>query len=1133
MRFTAEQLSAIERRDGDLLLDAGAGSGKTSVLVERFTRAVREDGVDVGRILAITFTDKAAAELRERIRSRLRELGCEAEARDTEGAYISTIHGFCARVLRTHALAAGLDPSFTVLEAQDAEQLAAAAFDAALADAALSGSGAELIASHGPGVLRAAILGVHDELRSRGQIRPELPVVAAADGGALTSARAAAVAAARAVAAELGALPEPGVRVTQALDALARAEAVIGAEELWPGDLYAIGLPARNGATALKSDACEEYRTALDVLRTAVVAGFAVASRDALNALLVAFAERYAALKRARSAVDFEDLELMARELLSRPEIGGRYRERFLHVMVDELQDTNRVQLELVDLLGGAGVQFMVGDAQQSIYGFRHADVELFEQRGREMEERGARASLQTNFRSRPEILTALNAAFANVWGERFRPLVPGREPDSSLAPASSEPLTELIIIDKAADWETEGLAAPWRLAEARALAGRVAELIQSGQRTAGEVVVLTRATTDLQAYERALEDAGVPTYVIGGRGYWNHPQVVQMVSYLRALANPLDEEALYACLVSPLCGLSLDGLVLVAAGARDELSAEDGERLERFEAWFAVERVAAARHGVEALIERAMDASGYDAAVLGMPGGRRRMANVRKLMRLGRGWEARSGLDLRGFLTFVEQRAWGVGAGATGAGGGASGAGRESEAPVESEGLDAVRLMTIHRAKGLEFPVVCVADLGRGPTYRAELIRIGRDAGAPGDRSQGEVGQGPRLGLRLGRPGTAARVPALDYDDLGREQVAADEAEERRLFYVAMTRAQERLILSGAAKMDTWEKGNRGTPIDWIAPAFAPDIAQRVGEPSFTTDLGVSVRFVSEDDSGGLFHLSGGKVPQSAPLPGTSAPQIPTGTTETLSSPQISSLSYSSLALYERCGYRFYAERLLGLPQERVRGEGATQGSLSATDRGTLAHAILQGLSLSRPMVSDDLPAEVRPLIEAFAASDVRARLAAASGVRREQRFAFPLGPVLVTGTFDVLAVEADGHSLVVDYKTDRLGGEPPAAVADREYSTQRLVYALAALRAGARQVEVVHLFLQDAANPVSRSFGSDDQAGLEAELTRRAAPLLAGRFEVTPEPHRSLCAGCPAVTGLCSWPLEMTMRSAADRLF
>src|SRR5581483_3440485 len=157
-----------------------------------------------------------------------------------------------------------------------------------------------------------------------------------------------------------------------------------------------------------------------------------------------------------------------------------------------------------------------------------------------------------------------------------------------------------------------EGVASPWRVAEARGLAARVAELMQAGS-APRDFVVLSRATTDLRAYERALEERGIPTYVIGGRGYWAHPQVVDMVAYLRALANPRDEEALYTVLASPLVGLSVDGLVVVAAAARAagrdpwwllrepgdslaELGADDAARLSWFVPWFSAERRAAAR---------------------------------------------------------------------------------------------------------------------------------------------------------------------------------------------------------------------------------------------------------------------------------------------------------------------------------------------------------------------------------------------------------------------------------------------------------------------------------------------------------------------------------------------------------
>ncbi len=1162
--WTAEQLDAIERRAGDLMLDAGAGSGKTSVLVERFVRAVLEDGVDISAILTITFTDKAAAEMRDRIRARLRTLGAAAQARATEGAFISTIHGFCARLLRTHALAAGIDPGFSVLDESGAERLADAAFDDALEDLACNQpGGVELIASYGPGALRAAILGTFAQLRSRGELEPGLPPLAAAPdiGGARQALRAAAAAATR----ELGALADPSTRIVQALERLRGCAEVIADADPWPGDVESLSLPGGNGA-ALTTCVCVAYGEALGRFREACEHRRAQRAHELLDRLLRSFGVRYADRKRACSGIDFEDLELMARELLrGDDELRARFRARFARIMVDELQDTNAVQLELIESIS-RGNLFTVGDAQQSIYGFRHADVELFECRGRRLAQDGARASLQTNFRSRGELLDALNTAFAPELGAGFMALRAGR-----VHAAAQQPLVELLIADKGADWASEGLAAPWRVAEARALAERVRELVD-GDAAPRDVVVLTRATTDLRAYERALEERGIPTYVIGGRGYWSHPQVVDLVAYLRVLANPRDEEALYAVLASPLVGVSVDALVVLAAASReldrdpwwvvrepdgrleDLAGSGDTERLAGFAAWFAAERSASARLGIEQLIERALALTGYDLAILALPGGERRLANVRKLMRLGREYEAVAGPDLRGFLELVAARASGFSD---------PRAARESEAPVEGEALDAVRLMTIHRAKGLEFEIVCVADLGRSPRRGVELLRVGRDG---------------RLGLRLSEPGTGRTYPALDYKTLGEQQLRAEEREERRLFYVAMTRARERLIVSGAARLDAWPQ--RGSPIAWIGPALVPEIAQLAQAREAASEGSVRLGFVQPGHASEVAPPARLATPPAAkptalepllppvlatppaaqqtarhptsPAPIPSPPAMPAPAGAPTPAPPVTRLSYSSLYEYGRCGYRFYAERVLGLPRVAERGSLAAPAreGLTAIERGVLAHALLERLDFLRPqrpsaqaiaeaarraeLTAPASAGELAELIERFGASALCARLARASDVRREERFSFLLaGGVLVTGALDVVARESLGRMFVVDYKSDRLDSANPAAVVAREYANQRLIYAIAALRAGAAEVDVVHVFLERPHEPVSAVFTRADSPQLERRLAAQTEELLRGEFAVAEVPERALCSGCPAEGGLCSWPTELTRRDAADRLF
>ncbi|MGZ4266500.1 MAG: UvrD-helicase domain-containing protein [Solirubrobacteraceae bacterium] len=1139
--WTDEQRYAIDRREGDLLLDAAAGSGKTSVLVERFVRSVLEDGVAVEAILTITFTEKAAAEMRDRIRARLRALGADDAARATEGAFISTIHGFCARVLRAHALAAGLDPLFVVLDEPEAARIADAAFDEALEDLARNEpGGVDLIAAYTPGALRNGIQSLHDELRSRGELLPSLPAIPPLDDGELAAARDALAAAATGLAGELAGIDDPGVRVVEAMERIARCREALEDEDeevSWPGELDRWSLPGGNGA-ALTTPACASYAEALARLRATYEHHWAQGVHALLGRLLRGYGERYARRKRESSGVDFEDLELLTRELLrSDSELRERYRDRFEQIMVDELQDTNAVQLELVELIA-RGNLFTVGDAQQSIYAFRHADVELFERRGAELAEVGARATLQTNFRSRPEILRALNATFEPLLGSHFTPLVPGRKD-----PAAHDPRVEALIADKGADWNPDGLAAPWRLAEARVLSARVAEVLDDGA-AARDVVVLTRATTDLRVYERALEARGIPTYVIGGRGYWAHPQVVDLVAYLRALANPRDEEALYTVLASPLVGISVDALVVLAAAGRagdrdpwwvirepegrlDELRADDLSKLTAFAQWFAGERAAAARSGIEQCIERAVALTGYDLAVLAMPGGQRRLANVRKLMRLAREHEAASGGELRGFLEVVEGRS---------GEGGPSGS-RESEAPVEGEALDAVRLMTIHRAKGLEFEIVCVADLGRGPRWRAELMRVGRDG---------------RFGLRLAQPGTARRESALHYKALGDEQQQADAREERRLFYVAMTRAKERLIVSGAAKLDAWQSS--GGPIAWLGPALLGDIDAAIEQGSGVTELGVRFEFLREDDRPTqvvpIYAAKTASVESGDLLP---APEPPPPAEP---APPVAALSYSSLGEYKRCGYRFYVERVLGLPPvdrpDGPREAVADPDALAPTDRGVLVHDLLERLDFRRPIkptpamilaaaqrigiglrLSDTDAAEAADLVQRFAATELCARLGRATQVSREERFAFLLGGALVVGALDVLAREPGGRSLVVDYKTDRLEGADPREVVDRAYATQRLVYALSALRAGADEVEVAHVFLDGAHEPVTATFSRADAPELEDRLSALADGVMRREFAVTDAPHRAVCHGCPAEGGLCSWPLGMTRRDAPDRLF
>jgi ATP-dependent exoDNAse (exonuclease V) beta subunit len=1099
--LTADQEQAVSRRAEPLLVSAAAGSGKTSVLVERFVRAVRDDGIAPGRILAITFTERAAGELRARVRARLLEVGDREAARDTEAAFIGTFHGFCARVLRSHALAAGLDPSFEIVDEGLAGRVRELAFKAAVREF-LAGERAEavdLLAAYGVDRVRSMIEQVYLQLRSRGQRRPRLP--------------------------------EPAVEgLTDAL--------------------------------------------ALDAARACAL----------LDGLLEGFGRAYAELKQDRGAVDFDDLELITMELLAeRDGIRAAWSDRFELLMVDEFQDTNSRQLGILRALE-RGNLFTVGDEFQSIYGFRHADVSLFRSRRAELRERGASLTLTHNFRSREPLLDAVNVVFA----ERFtgyeplvaardaheRPLLGDRRPPVP-ARAAGEPAVELLLTDTNG-WEAdEALAAAvaaglphsqlWRQAEARLLAQRVAGLIEAGDARAGDVAVLLRASGDLEVYERALQLRGLRTLASVG-AFWGHQQIGDLVSYLRALANPRDEEALYGALASPLGGCSRDGLALLADASRQgsrrawdtalaevsgagelltRLAEDDRRRLIAFCALLQRERAAASGRTLSELIERVIEATGYREHVLGLEWGERRLANVHKLLRLARRFEASEGRDLRGFLDHVEYLKDAVKV--------------EPDAPIDGVEPDAVRLMTVHAAKGLEFPVVCLADLGRQPNTTTPDLLV----------------EGDRIGLRLLRLDGEGPTAALEYEELCGERRQRDAAEEDRILYVAMTRARERLLLSGAVDFERWPASRQApTPISWLAIALAEDLPLLIqqGQPPISDlaagdDGSVSVRcLLNSPANAGTVLLRpvtgaepGERLARQAPgaTPGGAAGGLPAERLEQLPSRgarsehgRISALSYTSLSELERCGYRYYLERVIGLAEDRAAARGEGEG-LEARARGTLVHRLMESLDFTRPSPpsAEDVAAagrelgmrvgerervEISQLIETAGTATLATRVAAARTVRREHPFAFSLGPQepLITGVIDLMAAEPDGGYLVLDYKSDRL---PPGVrlgdLVQRDYAIQRLLYALAVLREGALAVEIVHWFLERPQEWASARYTAADRPALEAQLAELLTRAREHPFAVSPRPHRGLCLTCPGRVGLCSWGEAETLREEPER--
>jgi ATP-dependent helicase/nuclease subunit A len=894
---------------------------------------------------------------------------------------------------------------------------------------------------------------------------------------------------------------------------------------------------------------------------------------------------RYAEAKEEASALDFEDLQLQTVELLHEHEpIRERYRERFRHLMVDEFQDTNRLQLELIGELSGTETRlFTVGDEFQSIYGFRHADVSLFRAERDRADAAPSREAevlpLLGNFRARPELIAATNAVGAALL-DGFQPLTVGRSPGP---PAAGEgPAVELLLTERDG-WEptrrnaqgeleetgvdidrTEGdPAQPYRVAEARFLAARLRHLHEQDEVHLGDIVVLLRAFTHAGAYEEALERAGLRPYVVGGGGYWQGQQVEDLRDLLAVIANPLDDQALFGALASPACAVLPDTLWLLrrAATVRGDddrehfdhiwplvrdlvetgspsrgdaeaaalIPAEELERIRGFAAVLGELRERSTEGGLETLVDRAATAFGYDLATLMREDGTARWANVRKLMRLAREFEASEGPDLGAFLEYLDSRA--------------ASRDREAEAATRAEGHAGVRVMTVHGAKGLEFGVVAVADLGRNLQLGWTPLRV--RAGEEGS----EGGELARVGVQLGRLGRPAER-LHDYQELTELAAERDAEEEARLAYVAATRAKRRLLLSGTFNPNALKR-----EIDARKPIALQLIRSLL-------DGDVTEREVDLPEAGDGYPSGGMRLSVSEPGPGVgaellvgreteAAPEAPTDVEPPLGRPEvppalIGGLSYSALSSYENCGYRFYVERVLGIGEPDIASRGDSDESSPAPEirrrfgPGVAVHALLEWSARNRwrePSAeraaaavreqgleaSDQQIEAVLELSRAFLGSGLREEIGEAR-VSAEVPFVLSVGGTLVRGSIDLLVERPDGSVLVVDYKTDRLNDRDPVEIVSR-YTVQRDLYALAAAARGA-PVETAYVFLEQPDPAVRESF---DEAELEAARGRVEAlldRLAAGRFDVTDRPHRALCLDCPARERLCSHETAAQMR-------
>ncbi|MCM2465971.1 UvrD-helicase domain-containing protein [Methanoculleus oceani] len=1039
MELTERQRQAALDHTRSKCVTAGAGTGKTHVLVQKYI-SLLETGVGVGNILALTFTEKAAGEMKVRVRQALAEKEGErwdAVRDEFLWAKVSTFHSFCASVLREFPLEAGVGPAFAVLDEREAILLREEAADA-------------LIHGDPPAECREAVIcalrAVGDyELKNylealysrREASEAFFAALAESEEGVLDAwrtaverRRAEALAAfleragdsietLRDLAARYPGERDPGESYLRAVEpclagriAVAalvevhkdrRFRANMGQKKNWAGDdlerlraAYRVlndCIKAHAWALSLDVDPADPFtRATLDFLRD-------------LGTVFGAFTGALEAEKRRKNALDFDDLIDRTHRLFSAHEdiVAAHFRDRFRFVLVDEFQDTDPVQIAILcailgDLTRESAKLFVVGDPKQSIYLFREADVTQFG-RIRDLIERdlgGEAVPLDVNFRSTPGVVGFTNAVFGALmaegsrpWEFLYEPLRANRDGDTGSV--------ELLLCPKARD------RAAGRRAEAELVARKIRAIVERGEKPVyqdgevrpagyGDVAVLLERRTNLAYYEWALGRYGVPYRVHAGLGFYERQEVYDLYNILRFLANDLDDVALYGLLRSPYFGFSDARLFSIArAGTSlwERLQATEDPASATLRGWLLLSR----RLPPARLIRRIVDESGIFVVYGGMAGGEQAAANVEKLIAVAREADCSTLADLVGELGRCIDDAQ-----------------REGDAHLDFAAADAVSIMTVHAAKGLEFPVVVVPDLGETPRAGGGTIM---------------VEDGLLLGVSIPNPANDHEregTPVLTI--LRDEHRQKEEAERKRLFYVAATRAKDHLVLCGETPAEVPETLHDGkTRMAWLAHCLglSPEVYAR-GEAVLET-----LRIPLTLDSAAIPVDVQEAAPVYLPLP-DDVPAVPVPA------------SILPAGEKERVYSASELERYLRAPAgSRPPGFAAGEDPLT---RGLVVHEVFRGRDpaavLRRYGVDPGRAGEYRELYERFLASPLM------QGVVRDHRevpFLARVNGFAFRGAIDRLVQRPDGAWVLIDYKTGTPGGAG-------DYALQMTVYRHAAAR-------------------------------------------------------------------------------------
>lgn len=1046
---TPEQQQAISSRARHICVDAGAGSGKTRVLIERIVAILDERSVELDAIVAITFTEKAAAEMKARLRLAFREKAPDDDPQELnfwrglerrmDNARISTIHAFCISILRENALYLDLDPDFEVLAEAESALLKNEAVKAALERCYEAGDEAALSvgATMNPRGLNSALRGLLGQAGLLDRIGEHHPLedpdalyrvwcehIDAEQDRRLLSLRhdPTLMLLGRQLDALAGNCTDPGEsRETK------RANAVAGIAALRKA-ATAKGIEAAIALIQFKPDkraskkpwtsdaAYEETEKVLkkvsDLLKKLDPKAYSEEDARAAAALTAQFHNVYQqaladfdAAKQAANVLDFDDLIRRTWQVLrDKPELRARVAAGISHLLIDEFQDTDGAQLEIARLLSdepNGPALFIVGDAKQSIYYFRGAEVEVFEA---ERDRADEVVRLDQNFRSLPGVIGFVNDFFLRSGLlDVLRPYEAMKAHRDTLEGEQIEVLYPLP--DEDAKWTQDEC----RRIEAEFVAGRLLTLAEEGI-TYDKVALLFRRMTHVEAYEEALRRAGIPYAVVAGSGFYEKQEVIDVLNLLKVVVNPYDAHALLAFLRGPLGRLSdeslfrLGGKGLLVEHFLEHTIPEGFAQAREFEEAHALIDTLRGKAALPLVrfMHFLLEHTDLEAIALSQYLGIQKAQNLRKLADLAEAFSRSRPPSLQAFIQYLDSiRRQPL---------------REGESLLQPEGAGAVTLMTVHKAKGLEYPVVFLPDISR-------KTRDSRSSDLSLHRSFG-------MALK-GRDAAGDPVPLAIVDAIAARVAAEESAEQARLLYVAMTRAKDRLILCGLPNAETGS---------WFS--FFQEIFHLDGAAHGAVVCGQEWRMRIHREAPPL--AARARQTNGAPLPERGAIARRIGPVPASQMPR------------KTFSISFLLDHLAGgvdSEQERTEADpGSRQRRTEAMLRGTLVHRMFElwdfagnappdlealvreaRLGLARRANS---VAELTSIAKAFQGTDLCQAMVEAESLWREAPFLLNAGEALISGTIDALL----GDGTIIDYKTGRITPERNA-----RYEWQLLLYGAA----------------------------------------------------------------------------------------